>query len=191
MKKQPIIILSILFLLLFSINSCKKGENDPFVSLSSRNARLIGTWELQQSDVLGHYEGEFYEEPYYSLQTFDGTILSTTESNDDTTYTYSYSQEIIFNEDGIFNISTTKDNQTNTMSDSWWWIDSDKNKTGIGFGNYYYEDDFMEIDYNKLYINKLSSDELVLEQNMEIKALEDADSIKYVYSAIYKFSKKK
>ena len=33
--------------LFLSIYSCKKGDNDPFLSLKSRKARLHGDWEIQ------------------------------------------------------------------------------------------------------------------------------------------------
>lgn len=32
---------------LFVISACKKGEEDPFISLSSRKARLTGDWEMK------------------------------------------------------------------------------------------------------------------------------------------------
>ena len=39
-------------LLSVTILACKKGENDPFLSLSSRKARLAGEWKLTKMDEL-------------------------------------------------------------------------------------------------------------------------------------------
>lgn len=44
MKKAFLVLVAGAFLI--ATPSCKKGENDPFMSLSSRKARLSGDWEL-------------------------------------------------------------------------------------------------------------------------------------------------
>lgn len=34
-----------------TVSSCKKGENDPFLSLRSRKARVTGEWKLTKGTV--------------------------------------------------------------------------------------------------------------------------------------------
>lgn len=51
MKK--VLFLSTAVLLLTTVfTACKKGENDPFLSLRSRKARLVGEWNLNYAEYL-------------------------------------------------------------------------------------------------------------------------------------------
>lgn len=75
MKKNLFIILVLLGTVL-SFNSCKKGENDPFLSLSSRKARLTGEWKLTAGewttttvqDQYNYETGEY--EPVTTVYTY-------------------------------------------------------------------------------------------------------------------------
>ena len=55
-NKALLIVLSILLSFPF-LNSCKRGENDPFLSLISRNSRISAVWELESG-----YSDEFLSE---------------------------------------------------------------------------------------------------------------------------------
>ncbi len=55
-NKTLLIALSILLTLPF-LNSCRRGEKDPFLSLKSRNSRISAVWTLESG----------YSEKYYSL----------------------------------------------------------------------------------------------------------------------------
>ncbi len=48
MKKTALFPLMAIILVVFSLSSCKKGEEDPFISLRSRKARLTATWNLKE-----------------------------------------------------------------------------------------------------------------------------------------------
>ena len=48
--------------LMLATPSCKKGENDPFMSLSSRKARFAGTWDMtayEYSDGNEESDGDY------------------------------------------------------------------------------------------------------------------------------------
>jgi len=47
--KKTLLILTCAVLLAGGLTSCKKGENDPFLSLRSRKARVTGKWNLTTS----------------------------------------------------------------------------------------------------------------------------------------------
>lgn len=47
MKTLKFLAIAILLFPLFTLNSCKVGENDPFLSLRSRNNRISATWKLE------------------------------------------------------------------------------------------------------------------------------------------------
>lgn len=94
--------------LLLATPSCKKGENDPFMSLSSRKARVAGDWEitnLTQSTLNTESDGDWQSnETTYSGGTitnvytdYDGTnqtSTTTTSTLNEGTYT--------FNKDGTY-----------------------------------------------------------------------------------------
>lgn len=96
--------------LLIATPSCKKGENDPFLSLSSRKARVAGDWEISnftQSTLNTESDGDTQgNETTYASGTltnvytdFDSgnqttTTTTTTSTLDQGTYT--------FNKDGTF-----------------------------------------------------------------------------------------
>jgi hypothetical protein len=49
MKKQ-IIILPAIIVSVLTFNGCKKGEGDPFFSMHSRKARIIGEWNVSSGE---------------------------------------------------------------------------------------------------------------------------------------------
>lgn len=50
MKKVLLSMAVVMLLSSVFMSSCKKGEDDPFLSLKSRNGRVIGTWELKNKE---------------------------------------------------------------------------------------------------------------------------------------------
>lgn len=92
MKKYLSIILLISVVLgTFTLNSCKKGPNDPFLSLRSRKARMVGDWTIQKysyerTDI--NIGGEQY---YYKLAHEAEAITETkkwTNTAHDTTWAW-------------------------------------------------------------------------------------------------------
>ncbi len=62
----------VIILFLFSFLSCRKGEEDPFISLRSRDKRIVGEWHLRY--VSGHiitiYDGLYMDYQYF----MDGSV---------------------------------------------------------------------------------------------------------------------
>ncbi len=73
---------------------CKKGENDPFMSLLSRTARISGEWELTEAEWTKNGDGDIYS------YDFSGSTLTITGSDRSDRVTYSESATI--NKDGTF-----------------------------------------------------------------------------------------
>ncbi|MCX7768135.1 MAG: hypothetical protein N2110_03810 [Flavobacteriales bacterium] len=128
------------------MTACKKGENDPFFSFKSRNARLKGTWKLVGKEaVLGNsvLVGQAPPVNYYVASTYDGTKeIMTITSNNITTKMVYYDSEITFSEKGdlsyslfIYFLSDTLNQVFKTAAfqgtGTWVWNDMDKNKLGL------------------------------------------------------------
>lgn len=95
--------------LLLATPSCKKGENDPFLSLSSRKARISGEWNVSSFESESHnYDGS---DSWHNTQSFDGTKITgtwsqtvsgtTTSGNDPDVVTVSLF-DFIINKDGTY-----------------------------------------------------------------------------------------
>lgn len=64
MKKNTIILLAALMLISTTAISCKKGKDDPGISLRSRKARMAGEWKISTYTINGKNaigQGESYE----------------------------------------------------------------------------------------------------------------------------------
>ena len=161
MKKHHIYI--IVLIILLSFNSCKKGENDPFLSLLSRDARITGTWELEEFETVEsiYSTDDYYQQNRTTVTTFDGTIASntTTYENSSNINSYSFAQEIVIDKNGNFFSANTEDGYFIETSGKWWWKDSNKDKQGIEFSLFFFDYD---IENANFVIDKLSSDEMIL-----------------------------
>jgi len=108
------------------IQSCKKGENDPSLSLRSRKARLTGEWQLSA------YEGTSESvsgsgSKITTTYSFDGAIEKVSQttsfgsSSTTTTFENKYETSYVFNKDGSFKISYSNlDNNTRSESEGFW-----------------------------------------------------------------------
>lgn len=104
--------------LMLATPSCKKGENDPFMSLSSRKARVSGEWMLSGYEYSDRTDDSGDNSYWTNASTYsDGTITNTfTYVDDNGTSTASTSTitvdkfSYIFEKDGTWNseINTTE-----------------------------------------------------------------------------------
>lgn len=157
MKKVKFALLMLMAAILI-LPACKKGENDPFISLKSRDAKVTAIWKLTKiANTRTQVQSGNTSTTTY---TFDGSSLIVTSSpGGSTTYTGSYEMEIIkdgtmtWNETYSFGGSTDVQSSTGT----WQWMNSDKNKSVIilAGGNYFFTGGLWQID-------RLASKELVL-----------------------------
>ncbi len=127
MKKLTQSVLAIL-VVASSITACKKGEDDPFLSLRSRDARLIGEWKLTAvsgkttatgSETVTNTTGTLTTTENLSVdENYNGTVLETkvtysiaespgsTESESTSSKT-NLTLELTINDDGTAVVTTT------------------------------------------------------------------------------------
>lgn len=134
MKKNILILAVTALVAVSSLTSCKKGENDPFLSLKSRKGRLTGEWKLTS--------GELVETSTTGSTT---TTETTTYTETKATYktgsfsiTYNYTQNITFEKDRTMKIVVDNDGDKTTVDGQWYWIGKNKNlelknKEAVGF----------------------------------------------------------
>jgi hypothetical protein len=165
MKRRSILIVMVLVGTILGLNSCKKGENDPFVSLKSRDGRIMGIWKLTTSESISTTTTVLDGTSLTSTtkRTFDGTKVNVTPGLGDS-YSYSYSEKLTINEDGSYSLETVNDGDTDVTEGYWMWIDSDKNKL------------FILLDEQILYIDQLKNKEMVLKYEYSYKEAEGNDS---------------
>lgn len=102
-----------------ALQSCKKGEDDPFLSLRSRKARVAGKWKMtsMNSKNTNSYSS------YSSVSTFssDGSTYSSSNTSGGTTTTNSgtYTSNFEFKKDGTFTLTFVEDSVTITETGTW------------------------------------------------------------------------
>jgi hypothetical protein len=119
MKNKILLLGAGLFLIASS--ACKKGENDPLLSLATRKARLCKTWELTSAswnayDIINEDGVQFISDTDYS---FDGTNMTFSQTliGPDSTVVfppevYPYATTLTFNKDGSFSSIYTSFEET-------------------------------------------------------------------------------
>jgi hypothetical protein len=136
--KKLLGIIIIVALASTTFHSCKKGENDPGLSLKSRTARLVGEWELTE---MTSTSTNTYSTGGSSTSTtnFSGSSKTTIYSSGSVTTVYSESMEVM--KDGTYkgNTSETGDGWSSISASegTWAWIagnkdDEYKNKERVG-----------------------------------------------------------
>jgi hypothetical protein len=160
-----------------TLQGCKKGENDPLISLKSRDARITGTWELTSQETTEtekqEFDGESRTETYiYSYDgnmfTSTGTITINGQTIESESSTYEYSEEMTIEKDGTFTLSMVNDGDKEEYTGNWWWLSDKKNKTRIALGD----------DYESFEIDQLKNKELILTSETSYKNV-DEDGYSY------------
>ncbi len=114
MKKVITLALGI-FLLASCFLSCKKGDNDPFLSLMSRKARLVGSWHVSKREIIATNINGTTTIKIQSI--YDGTQNITTTTTIVGTVTTSvvdtmkYSESLDINKDGTYKLMNMNANQ--------------------------------------------------------------------------------
>lgn len=132
------------FSLIFILPSCKKGENDPFISLQTRKARLCGEWKVsrEEGQIFSTYDNHYINYCDTSIYSFDGTTkLGTSVGKQTVTYPTSidelpynksineqYSEKYIFKRNGTFDYEyiNADDASQKNYSGTWKFLPKDK-----------------------------------------------------------------
>lgn len=88
-------------------SGCKKGEGDPFLSLKSRKARLVGEWNVTAG------KGSSTNSGSTTTWTYDGAQNVTTYPSPFPSSTDKYTMKYTFDKDGTYEMVYT-DNNTST-----------------------------------------------------------------------------
>ena len=117
------LILTTIFIL-FAFSECKKGPDDPLISLRTRKARIEGNWtlksgtEISTSSGFGGSSGEShttYTETNYSYVSHSHSGNSNySEQNSGT-----FGMKMSFKKDGTFTIEQLYDESTATIKGTW------------------------------------------------------------------------
>lgn len=159
MKTKSLKLAVILFLGLTVFDSCKKGENDPAISLRSRDARITGEWKLVELDATSSYVSTTVgfgagSSSFIETTKFDGTTLTHTSPSGSQTSTFSLT--ITMEKDGSYVDKSTQDGDSYEETGRWNWLSDAKNKTRVsidGIGTYV--------------VDQLKNSEMVLIDNTE------------------------
>ncbi len=108
MKKLILGVLAIGLVASSSLTSCKKGENDPFLSLRSRKARVAGEWTIKTGSQTDSFTSG--GNTTSSVSTVSETTLTVVDNSSGTSVTYVYNIgefSMTFEKDGTFKSTTT------------------------------------------------------------------------------------
>ncbi len=195
--KNIISLLTIsVILITLSFSGCKKGENDPFISLKSRTSRLAQDWKLTSGTVT---ETDTYNGST-DVDTYTYTDATETHTSGGNSTTHAYSMELSIDKKGTYKTTTIDDGDVNTEEGSWMWTrkvkNQDlKNKEAIylretsytyGSNSYSYSGKSNDVD-NIWVIDKLSSKELVILYDYKET---DSDGEIYTVKGTMTFTKK-
>lgn len=120
-------LIGLVLLLVLGFTGCKKGEDDPFISLRSRNNRLTGEWKM----VSGEFNTTIKEDgttriskSVYSNGFYNETTTSSNGDNETTTYSGSIILE--FEKEGTFTYTSNDEDYFSTMEGVWSFLNKNK-----------------------------------------------------------------
>ncbi|MFC5270333.1 hypothetical protein [Adhaeribacter terreus] len=136
--------LILVLLLGLGVSACKVGDDDPFLSLRSRDARLKANWKLQEME--NHYEirvinpgadpqvtvihSSFNGYDLHVRTAVNGILLSDT--------TVGFGHRLMIKDKGKLTYENTLIQNLigvkSTGEDNWYWLDTDKKKARIFLG---------------------------------------------------------
>ena len=85
-----------------TVTSCKKGENDPFISLKSRKSRISGEWKLIAGEVI---QTNTSASTSVSKTTLTETTLTTTDAFGDVDESSIGSYDLTIEKDGTYSLT--------------------------------------------------------------------------------------
>ncbi|MFH2096623.1 MAG: hypothetical protein ABIJ16_13015 [Bacteroidota bacterium] len=177
MKRLLTVLVAMAIVLPLVVTSCKKGEEDPFLSLKSRDKRLVGEWVLKsiEASSTDNYNNNYsgttstqYQENETRTVTYDGsketTVVTTSYKSVgsqtftcSTTHTYYdvYTMNVTIDKGGMYTMVYTYPNNTNAGS---FVITSSPSNSGGAFGvNNPYDYNTNDGTYNQTINNDYSS----------------------------------
>lgn len=134
--KKLLSITSIIILLsgTFFFSGCAKGEDDPWLTLHSRDARMTQSWKLVSFNGTRVVTTDTSETNIE--YTFDGTNLYTTINGVTSSVNYVFTMEIkdggeVFSSEVQSDVNTLTPIIQSTKTSFWYWGDDEKTKTAV------------------------------------------------------------
>jgi hypothetical protein len=127
--------ISLIILLAVLINACKKGPNDPKVSLLSRKSRMTGNWTMQK----GHVSITTFKQgasPFNSNFELNSGKAHLTQTGTLIAYILTYNLYLKIEKDGKFSLTEDFDNYSMAADGSWNFssgVGKKKNKEDVFF----------------------------------------------------------
>ncbi len=181
-KVKSLLLVAIAALVIFPfINGCKKGANDPFITIKSRDARITAKWKLTK--VEGTVATTIGATLYTTTCSFDGATYTTSTTPGTSTTKSTGTFEMTISEDGVVDYSETCTPDggtavTVTGKGTWQWVDSDKDKAFL----YLVISNMNYFSSNLYYIDELKSKELILKYVSEETDDGDVNNINKTYT---------
>lgn len=121
--KNTITKLMMALVLMGTLSECKKGPDDPLISLRSRKARVTGDWQVTEGTSTNIYSSGNYSSSSsssyskisysrVSTSTYNGTTTTNTKNG-----TFQFS--ISFEKDGTFSLTRAMDTDISTIKGTW------------------------------------------------------------------------
>lgn len=107
------------------MSSCKKGENDPFLSMRTRKARIAGEWKLSNLAGTDKDVNPGISTTHTTVTSYDGTTKTqvdsyqTANSSTSSTSTNAYSVTLTIKKDGTYQQTLTENGATSTTEGTW------------------------------------------------------------------------
>jgi hypothetical protein len=135
--KKFLLVMLVAMIAIPTFQSCKKGENDPAISLKSRKARLCGDWKLIKGN-----ETIIYSDGTTETYTYNGTLV-VHEKTGEPTETLVYTKQITINKDETYKTSITDDDHQYLDEGVWYFGPKSKelelkNKETVCFAQTHY-----------------------------------------------------
>lgn len=159
---------------------CKKGEDDPALSLRSRKARLTGEWKVSSSNEVATYTSEMGLTST-ATTTFDGTTETTdyVATGFESHSTRQVTMDLTFEKDGTYKMMRTEveagETYSETTEGNWAFIGKSKkaglkNKEAVALSLTKYSDsdgynetlDGSFLNFQTLIISQLKNKEIVV-----------------------------
>lgn len=173
MKTNFLKVVMILFIGVLTLEGCRKGENDPLLSLRSRDARVTGEWKLVEFESTSTSVANSGSMSFTSTttNTYNGTTWTVT--NPGGTSSNSYTRNMIIEKDGGYTYKETYDGNSEEENGKWSWLSDAKKKTRILLDN-----------HGIFYIDQLKNSEMIIVEDTEYSYVDnDGDTGKETYTS--------
>lgn len=113
--KRVLIVLLIAAFAMPAFVACKKGKNDPAISLKSRKSRLVGEWKLSEGT------NTIVDGANTVTLNYNGSTVSASTGG-----SVSYTQTVVVNKDGTWESTIMQDGDLQVNEGQWYFMDANK-----------------------------------------------------------------